>query len=320
MTLKKPSGENKLIKAIIICGPTGSGKSDLAMHLARRLGGRIISADSRQIYRRLDIGTAKPSSAERREIPHYMIDIADVDEEFAAKRYANMATLALIETAGAGAIPIVVGGAGLYLLALTGGLFEGPGGNAELRKELALRAEVHGSEDLYRELARVDAKAARKLSPSDEVRIIRALEVFLITGRRISDLQSSGNYHRPPAEFLWLGLSFSRKVLYERINNRVDRMISDGLIAEVEGLNRDGYGNSLRKKRIVGYYEIIDSLGGLISMANAVNLIKQHSRNYAKRQITWFGHKSPAVWLSPQQPNFYAEVFEKVDDYLSKKA
>jgi tRNA dimethylallyltransferase len=319
MTSKRSSGENSNSKAIIICGPTGSGKSQLGMLLAERYGGRIISADSRQIYRRLDIGTAKPSPEDRKRIPHYMIDVADITEEFTAKRYAEMGSNALQETLDSGSLPFVVGGAGLYLEALTAGIFEGPPRDEMLRRELEARAAELGPAQLHKELSGIDMETAVELSPSDKVRIIRALEVYRVTGHTISELQKTGKYLRPDIEFLWLGMTYERKKLYASINDRVDRMVGDGLIEEVRTLASDGFGNSLRQKKIVGYYEVLEAMDGRDSVERAIELMKQHSRNYAKRQLTWFRNKSPVHWLIPDQLKFYDEVFRIIDDYLNKR-
>jgi tRNA dimethylallyltransferase len=288
--------------------------------LAEKYNGRIISADSRQIYRRLDVGTAKPSPGDRSRIPHYMVDVAEIDEDFTAKRYAEMAAEAMREILDAGAVPLVVGGAGLYLAALTGGLFEGPAADRELRWELEAEADQLGLERLHRELSRIDPEAAQRIGPGDRVRIIRAIEVYRLTGYKISELQTSGFYSRLDIDFLWLGVTFERERLYERINRRVDRMVADGLVDEVIELRDAGFGNPLRKKRIVGYYEVLDALDGVISMGQAIDLVKQHSRNYAKRQMTWFRHKAPVTWLIPDISDFYSKVFATTDDYLNNKA
>jgi len=286
------------------------------MILAEKYRGRIISADSRQIYKRLDIGTAKPSVADRNKVPHYMIDIVEISDNFTAKRYAEMAGKEIERTADDGALPVIVGGSGLYLDAVTKGLFEGPEADADLRQELERDANNLGIEQLHRELSRVDPNASRKISPGDKLRIIRALEVFRLTGNRISELQVSGKYGGLDMDFIWLGITYERQALYERINSRVDRMIVDGLLDEVIGLRNAGLELSLRQKRIVGYNEILDAVSNLISLEGAIELIKQHSRNYAKRQLTWFAHRAPVKWLSADKTNFYDEVFDLIDDYL----
>ena len=316
MTSKKSSEENKLPKAVIICGPTGSGKSALAMRLAEKYGGEIIGADSRQIYRRLDIGTAKPSLQDRQRIMHHMIDIADVDEDFTAKRYAESASQVIAGLALSGKVPFIVGGTGLYLSALSRGLFEGPARNLSFRAQMEMHSYRLGLSSLHKMLAEIDPESARTISPADRVRIIRALEVFNTTGHTISALKRSGTYASPIAEFLWIGPNLERTVLYDRINIRVDKMLQLGLIDEVKSLVKDGCGNQLRRKKIVGYYEILYALDGEVMMKDAINLMKQHTRNYAKRQLTWFRNKAPVVWLN--QENMEVQVWRLLDDYLKK--
>ena len=318
MISKEFSKENKTFKAVIICGPTGSGKSSLAMDLGAQFGGQIISADSRQIYRRLDIGTAKPTVEDRAKIPHHMIDVADVAENFTAKQYAEMTSEIIERINRIGSVPLIVGGAGLYLSALTNGLFEGPPRDENLRAQFAERIRQYGLYSLHAELAQIDPNSAIYIPPSDSVRIIRALEVFKLTGKPMTELKTNGQYINLDAEYLWLGLNYPRDILYERIDQRVDSMIETGLIDEVQGLVRDGLGSILKIKKIVGYFEIIDALEGAISIDEAILLVKQHSRNYAKRQLTWFRHKAQVQWINPENNHFLDEMKIKLDEFLGK--
>ncbi|HBZ00862.1 MAG TPA: tRNA (adenosine(37)-N6)-dimethylallyltransferase MiaA [candidate division Zixibacteria bacterium] len=320
MTLKRYSEENNTIRAVIICGPTGSGKSSWAMELADRYGGRIIGADSRQIYRRFDIGTAKPSREDRAKIPHYLIDVADITEDFTAKKYAEMASTAVVETAAAGAVPFIVGGAGLYLEALTGGLFEGPEKDSSFRDELELVAKQEGPQKLHEELSRVDPETALKISPNDSIRLVRALEVYHLTGKPISIMKAGGEYRRLDAAFLWLGLEFERQELYNRIDARVDRMIEDGLVDEVRELYRDGLGMPIIKKRIVGYYEIVEAIENRIQINKAIARIKQHSRNYAKRQLTWFRNRVQVNWIDSSNSGSSSITHPLIGQHLNKRA
>jgi len=320
MISKKSSEENKPVKAVIICGPTGSGKSTVGMELAARYNGQIISADSRQVYRRLDIGTAKPSVEDRKKVPHFLIDVADVTEDFSAMRYAELARAALLAITHEQGLPLVVGGTGLYLSALTAGLFEGPDKDPELRQKLQQRADEAGIASLHQELAAIDPESAIGISPSERVRIIRALEVDHLTGKTFTHLKREGQYIRPDAEYLWIGLIYPRRLLYERINRRVDEMVASGLIDEVRGLIADGLAGAITSKKIVGYYEIVAALKGRMPIAEATELVKQHSRNYAKRQLTWFRHQAPVHWLNPYAPDFHDKVFKALDEYLSKRA
>jgi len=318
MTLKKYSSENSGRKAVIICGPTGSGKSAVAMEIARRYDGSIISADSRQIYRRLDIGTAKPSKDDRALIPHYMIDVADVWEDYTAMRFAREAIKNFEQIIAEDRIPLVAGGAGLYIEAITRGIFIGPGKDSGIRKELESSAEKNGLQILFDELSRVDPETAESISSNDKVRIIRALEIFRQSGTAPSRLRRDGDYLKVDSDFCWIGLGLPRDVLYHRIDRRVDKMVGEGLIDEVDALLEDGLGDAIMGKRIVGYYEIIDSMNNNGSLEKAVELVKQHTRNYAKRQMTWFGNKTKALWLDPEDRDFYDKVFAVLDEYLKR--
>jgi tRNA dimethylallyltransferase len=318
MISKKSSRGDKSIKAIIICGPTGSGKSSVGLELASRYCGSIISADSRQVYRRLDIGTAKPSRADRQRIPHYLVDVADVAEDFTARRYANLAGEAIEHIRQADRIPMIVGGAGLYIEALTRGLFEGPERDGQLRNELEAIAESEGPDVLYRELMEIDPETAEGVSPNDTIRIIRALEIFRLTGKIPSRMKKEGPYSIPDLEYFWMGLDLPRNELYYRINRRVDKMVEDGLITEIEELVADGLGEQIKKKKIVGYYEIIDAMEGNTSIDEAVELVKQHSRNYAKRQMTWFRNRTSPDWMNPDENRFFDKVFTGLDEYLKR--
>jgi tRNA dimethylallyltransferase len=316
MISKKYSKDNK--KAVIICGPTASGKSDLGLAVSERIKGSIIGADSRQIYKRLDIGTAKPSAADMARISHFMIDIVDITEEFSAVKFAELAIVYLEQIIDSGRIPVVVGGAGLYLEALTRGIVEAPPKDAEVRDELERRIGEEGGERLHEELRRIDPESADDISPNDPVRIVRALEIFELTGETPSLIRKAGHYSVPDVEFLWIGMDLPREKLYERINDRVDRMVESGLVEEVKGLVDDGLGEALINKKIVGYTEILDAFEGKHSIPEAVNLIKQHTRNYAKRQLTWFRNRLSPHWVNPLESGFHGKVFELIDDYLKR--
>jgi tRNA dimethylallyltransferase len=318
MISRKYSGDNKDLRAVIVCGPTGSGKSSLAMEICRRYAGSIVSADSRQIYRRLDIGTAKPSAEDRRAIPHHMIDVADVTEEYSAMRYSREAIEAIEQIADSDRIPVMVGGTGLYIEAVTRGMFIGPEKDKKVREDLEKTAEREGLAALYSELLSVDPVTAAAVSPNDKIRIIRALEIYRQTGSIPSRLRETGEHLRAKADFLWIGLLMQRSALYQRIDSRVDEMIGNGLVEEVAGLLDDNLGEPIRNKKIVGYYEIIEALEGYGNIDRAVELVKQHSRNYAKRQITWFGNRADPVWHDPLEGSFYHKVFGRLDEYLKR--
>lgn len=304
--------------AVIICGPTGSGKSAVGMEIARRYKGSIISADSRQIYRRLDIGTAKPSKEDRAEIPHYMIDVADVNEDFTAARFAAEAINNIELIIALNRIPILVGGTGLYIEALTEGIFIGPGKDEKIRRELKKTADAAGLHVLYERLADVDPDTAEFISPNDEVRIIRALEIFEQTGIPPGRIRQTGDYLKSDLEFLWIGVAPPRSILYRRIDTRVEKMVEDGLINEVKKLVEDGLSDHIKRKKIVGYYEIIDALNTSDDLANAIRLVKQHSRNYAKRQLTWFRNRTSPTWLNSDDSLFYDKVFALLDENFNR--
>lgn len=283
-----------------------------------QFGGSIIGADSRQIYRRLDIGTAKPSREEMRRFPHYLIDIVEITEEFTAVRFAEMAKVSIEQIIMSGRIPVVVGGAGLYLEALTRGFVEAPSKDDEVRRRLESRIEREGVEKLYEELRQVDPESANKISPRDPVRIVRALEIFELSGQPAGLIRRTGRYSPPEIDFLWVGIELPRETLYERIDARVDSMISAGLVDEVKTLVDEGLGGALKAKKIVGYTEILNAMEGEYSMEDAVNLIKQHTRNYAKRQLTWFRNRLSPYWINPLEDGFQGKVFELIDDYLKR--
>jgi tRNA dimethylallyltransferase len=288
------------------------------MDVCRRYDGSIVSADSRQVYRRLDIGTAKPSPEDRQEIPHYMIDVVDVTEEYDAMRYAREAVKATEQIDASGRIPVIVGGTGLYIEAVTRGIVIGPEKNKKVREDLEETADSEGLAVLYGELRDIDPVTAAGVSPGDRVRIIRALEIFRQTGSVPSRLREEGEHLKANADFLWIGIRMPRPDLYRRIDRRVDEMMASGLVEEIEGLVGDGLSDAIKRKKIVGYSEIIEALEEAGDIGRAVESIKQHSRNYAKRQITWFGHRADPHWYNPLQDGFYRKVFGRLDEYFKR--
>jgi tRNA dimethylallyltransferase len=283
-------------KIVIITGPTASGKSTLALDVAEQIGGRIVSADSGAVYRHLDIGTAKPTLSERRRVPHHLIDIFDPDQQCNAMAYARAADTAIKEIIAGGAIPIVAGGTGLYLKALVFGVFELPGPSGETA---AIREALSAvPTDLLREeLEQVDAPSARSIGPNDRVRIIRALEIYRLTGVPKSELAARHEFAQKRYDALTFGLSMERRVLYERIDRRVDEMIASGIVREVEGLLEMGYAPQSPGLSTIGYKEMVDCLSGKIDLQEAVFLIKRKTRRYAKRQMTWFRKMEGVRWV-----------------------
>ncbi len=280
----------------VIVGPTAAGKSALALRLAQRLDGEIVSADSRQVYKYLDIGTAKPTVAERALVRHHLIDVRLPDEYYSAGEYARDAAAIIAEVLSRGRVPIVVGGSGFYIRALTDGLFGPNIRDPQLRARLREEARQSGLGALWQRLCRVDPTTATRLHPNDAQRIIRALEVYECTGTPLSEHQRR---HQPQTRFSWrfIGLRWPRAELYARIERRVDQMIAEGFEKEVRQLAAMGYGPELISLRTVGYKEMFAYLGGELAWEQAVALIKQHTRNYAKRQLTWFGRDARVCWI-----------------------
>jgi len=298
-------------KALAIVGPTASGKTKLSLIVAEKLDGEIISADSRQIYRYMDIGTAKPSPEEREKVKHYFIDELNPDEEFNAGLFGEKARKIIEDIFSRGKVPIIVGGSGLYIKSLIDGFFEGPGADWELREILYRRAKDLGKESLYEELKKVDPVSAQKIHPNNLKRVIRALEVYYITGKPISQLQQTV---KPEINFktVQVGLKWDRKKLYKRIEERVEEMIRNGLIDEVKKLREMGYDKNLNSLQTVGYKEVFDYLDGLISYDRMIYLIKRNSRRYAKRQLTWFRQDERIIWIDVDEDTDFNELAEKV--------
>lgn len=285
------------IKLLIVQGPTASGKSELAIHLAERFSGEIVNADSMQVYRSMDIGTAKPSAAQRQRISHHLLDIVDPDQTFSAADFCREAEKVLVDIASRGKKIIVCGGTGLYIRALTKGLMDSPAGDAALRAELIDLANREGTEPLYRRLSEVDPVSAARIHPNDQVRIVRALEVYQMTGRPISELRGEHRFGTVRYDYCKIGLSIDRESLYEKINNRVDSMIGQGFIEEVKTLLAKGYPSSLKPMRSIGYRQVCDYLDGAITLEEAIQVMKRDTRRYAKRQLTWFNQDAEIKWI-----------------------
>lgn len=282
---------------IAVAGPTASGKSDLGLKLAQRLGGEIICMDSMQIYRRMDIGTAKPTAQERALLPHHMLDVADPTEAYAVADYAVAAERVIAEILSRGRVPILVGGTGLYLKALMDGLsLGGAGGDERLRAEVnALADEPGGKERLHARLAAVDPETAARLHPNDRRRVIRAIEVFEQTGVPMSR-QNHAAQDRP-FRVLPLALEWPRDLLYARLETRVHRMMEMGLLSEVRALLESGVAPAAQSMQGIGYKELIPAAMGQEDVNRAVWDIIVHTRHYAKRQGTWLRAEPRCVWL-----------------------
>ena len=288
-------------KIVVIVGPTGSGKTGFAIGLARRFNGEIVGADSMQIYRCMDIGTAKPTPAEQAAAPHHMIDIVDPDQDFDAATYAKMATDIIFQIISRGRTAFVVGGTGFYIKALIHGLFEEGPSDPAVRRRLRQQVESEGAAALARRLQKIDYAAAEKIHPNDTYRIIRALEVFEVTGEPLTVFQQRHGFREQRFNTLELGLTWPRPVLYDRINQRVEVMMAQGFLDEVRQLLASGYGMDLKSMQSLGYRHLAAVIKGDLRLADAVTTLKRDHRRYAKRQLTWFGARQSVHWLTPDQ-------------------
>jgi tRNA dimethylallyltransferase len=302
-------------KLIIVLGPTASGKSEIALRLAEEREGEIINADSLQVYRYLDIGTGKPSAEERARVPHHLIDIVDPDEEFHVAMFRHLALDAVSKIVARGKPVIVCGGTGLYIKALTRGLFQGPQRSKEFRQRIDEEIEQKGLGVAYQRLERLDPAMIGHIHPNDRQRIIRALEVYEITGKPMSEWQRGHAFKDDPFDTLKIGANREREELYQRINARCQRMIQEGLLAEVQSLVSRGYGLGLKPMQSVGYRHM-----GLVSqnklmLEEALALMQSDTRHLAKRQLTWFRQDRGIKWFHPERE--WREIEQAVERFLS---
>ena len=296
---------------LIVLGPTAVGKSRVAVDLALRFGGEVISGDSIQVYRGFDVGTDKPAPETRRGVPHHLIDIVGPEVQFTAADFVREALAAARAVAARGRLPIVAGGTGLYLKALCDGLFPGPGRDPALRAALEAEVREKGLEALYRRLEALDPEYAAKVRGRDRVRIIRALEVHATTGRPISEHFRATESPLKGRNVVRLGLRLEREELYARIDRRADRMFARGLVDEVRGLLAQGIPESAPPFRALGYSHVLRHLRGEIGLDEAAVLTKIDTRHYAKRQMTWFRKMAGVVWFSPDDGAALEEFVQK---------
>ena len=294
-------------KILVIVGPTASGKTRLAVELAKAHNGEVVSADSMQIYRGMDIGTAKPTAEEMQGVPHHMLDVADPWEDFSVARYVEMARACVEDILSRGRLPIVAGGTGLYVDSLLSGrTFAAFSPESPLRRELEEELARKGGQAMLEELAQVDPEAAGRLHPNDHKRIVRALEVYRSTGKTISEHNRETRAIPPRYQALTIGLNFQdRADLWERIDRRVDQMAADGLEEEVRRLLSSGLPRTCTAMQAIGYKEFSGALDGEMSWGEALELVKLRTRQYAKRQLTWFRRNPETHWLAwEKNPDF----------------
>ena len=305
-------------KIICIAGPTASGKTALAVALAKALGGEVVSCDSMQIYKKMDIGTAKPTQEEMDGIPHHMLSVAEPDEDFSVSRYCEMATPIVEDILCRGKTAILAGGTGLYMDALIRGNSFAPYPSTGRREELEQLAEKEGIEAVLCKLKEVDPESAARLHPADRKRIIRAMEVYLETGQTITEHNRKTQQLPPRFSPVWFGLEDEdRQDLYGRIDRRVLQMLDMGLIAEIQSLLAAGIPEKATAMQAIGYKEFVDYLAGRCTLAEATALVQQASRHYAKRQLTWFRRNQNIHWLRRAPGDTTAEILLKAQQNLT---
>ncbi|MDD5949472.1 MAG: tRNA (adenosine(37)-N6)-dimethylallyltransferase MiaA [Lachnospiraceae bacterium] len=304
-------------KMIILTGPTAVGKTELSIALAHRLGGSIISADSMQIYKYMDIGTAKIKPEEMGGIPHYLVDELLPSEEFHVVRFQQMAKQALEEIYAQNRIPIVVGGTGFYIQALLYDIdFAGTGEESSIRKNLERIAKEEGAEVLHARLQEVDPESAKIIHPNNVKRTIRALEFYEETKTPISAHNEEQRQKESPYDFRYFVLTHDRGILYERIEQRVDQMLQEGLVEEVRHLKDMGYTRDMVSMQGLGYKEILSYLDEEISLDQAVSILKRDTRHFAKRQLTWFRRERDVIWLDKREYPTTDVLLSKIEENL----
>lgn len=286
-------------KIIVLAGPTASGKTALAIRLATLFNGEIVSADSIQIYRGMDIGSAKPTEAEKARIYHHMIDIRDPNEDYSVGDYVKEARSVIESMVAKGTVPFVVGGTGLYIRGLLGGMLDLPPSDPVVRAALLKEIQEYGQSALYEKLDRIDHESAVRIGAHNTSRMVRALEIFELTGKKMSDLVDEHVFSDRPYDALFLCITPDREVLYERIDNRVENMLNTGLLQEVTNLRSMGYSSGLKSMQSLGYRHAAMILDGEADAEEAARLMKRDTRHYAKRQLTWFRSESDAKWFDP---------------------
>lgn len=299
-----------MIPLIIIAGPTASGKTALAIEVAKKINGEVISADSMQIYRKMNIGSAKPNEAEMDGIKHHLLDVADPSESFSLSDYAQMAHSAIQDVYSRGKIPILAGGTGLYIDTVADNiLLSNAEGGGDMREKLQRELEENGAEHLYNKLMEIDPESAQKLHVNDTKRVIRALEIFYLSGETKTEADKKSKKNKKIYDYLYFSIETDRKILYNRINIRVDKMVDNGLFEEVESLCGEIDVESSTAMFGIGYREVLWYFRGLVTKNETVELIKRNTRRLAKRQLTWFRKKPDIIWVQADDSQRIVNTF-----------
>jgi tRNA dimethylallyltransferase len=299
---------------VILTGPTAVGKTELSIELARRIHGEIISADSMQVYRRMDIGSAKITPEEMGGIPHYLIDVLEPTEEFNVVTFQHMAKAAMEEIYAKNHIPIIVGGTGFYIQSILNDIsFTETESNTSLREQLEEEARVHGAQWLHDRLREVDEKAAEEIHPNNVKRVIRALEFYRETGGRISEHNQEQKQKQSPYNFAYFVLNMDRARLYERIEYRIDKMMEQGLLDEVKRLQAEGCHPGMVSMQGLGYKELLAYLQGECTLEEAISILKRDTRRFAKRQLTWFRREQEVCWVEKER---FEQDEEKILEFM----
>lgn len=303
---------------VVLLGPTAVGKSRVGTHVARHFETEILTADSRQVYRGMDIGTDKPTAAERQDVPHRLIDIVDPHEAFNAGWYRRMAVDEIDRLYAENRLPFVVGGTGLYIRTLVRGLCPAPPSDPLMRADLKRLRDASGRDGLYAELMRVDPQAAARLHPNDESKVMRALEIYRLSGRPASIMHDEHRFQEQPFSALLIGLMRTKEALYQRIEARIDWQLSHGMVEETRTLLGQGYGRELASMKGLGYRQVGAFLANEYDYAEMVRRFKRDTRRFAKRQMTWFRKESGVVWLSIEERESCEQTAARVIAHIAQ--
>ena len=303
---------------IVLLGPTAVGKSRIAIQVAKHLDTDVLAADSRQVYRGMNIGTDKPTAEEREGVPHRLIDLVAPSETFNAGWYRRVATVEIERLYGVGRVPFVVGGTGLYIRTLVKGLCSAPQADSDVRADLKKLRDDRGRDALYAELLRLDPKTATRLHPNDESKVMRALEVYRLSGRPLSTVQAEHGFHETPFSALLIGLERRKEILYRRIEERIDWQLTHGMVEETRSLLDEGYGRELGSMKGLGYRQVGAYLANEYDYAEMVRRFKRDTRRFAKRQMTWFRSEGGVAWMSIEDNEPYERTAERVIVHIER--